>query len=128
MDAYLLDTNILIDAINARRGKKEALLRLLLAGKRLCCSTVTVLEIFAGLRPEEEGVADLVLSQLELIDVSREIATLAGKAKYAFARKGVTLSVPDAMIAATAMTHTMVLFTDNRRDFPMPELVFHEEA
>ena len=127
MQACLLDTNILIDAINDRRGRKESLLKLLRVGARLCCSTVTVVEIFAGLRAEEEAIASLIVSQLDVIHVTQEIAVQAGRAKYAWARKGTTLSVPDVVIAATAMHHRMPLFTDNRRDFPMSEIVFHED-
>jgi predicted nucleic acid-binding protein len=45
--------------------------------------------------------------------------------KNEWARRGQTLSVPDVLIAATALAHRLVLMTDNRKDFPMPELVLY---
>jgi len=126
MPAYLLDTNVLIDSLNDRRNRRDMLLMLLEAGHRLCCSTVTVLELFAGLHAGEERAAIAALSMLEVIDVDQEIAVRAGRMKYAWARKGKTLSLPDVTIAATALQHGLVLFTDNKRDFPMPELKLHE--
>jgi predicted nucleic acid-binding protein len=35
---------------------------------------------------------------------------------------GQTLTLDDTLIASTAITHRLILVTDNRKDFPMPEL------
>ena len=40
-------------------------------------------------------------------------------------KKGHTLSLPDVTIAAVALTHGLTLLTDNRKDFPMPELALY---
>ncbi len=40
-------------------------------------------------------------------------------------KKGRTLGVVDLIIAATALAHKLVLMTDNRKDFPMPQLTFY---
>ena len=37
-------------------------------------------------------------------------------------QKGHTLSYSDVTIAAVALTHGLVLVTDNQKHFPMPEL------
>jgi predicted nucleic acid-binding protein len=42
--------------------------------------------------------------------------------KGAWARKGVTLELPDILIAAVAIEHGLALATDNLRHYPMPEL------
>jgi predicted nucleic acid-binding protein len=42
--------------------------------------------------------------------------------KSGWARKGRTLSLPDAIIAAIAIENECSLMTDNRKDFPMLEL------
>jgi predicted nucleic acid-binding protein len=52
------------------------------------------------------------------------VARRAGTLKAAWARKGITLTLPDVMIAATALEHYAGLATDNRKHFPMPELQF----
>jgi hypothetical protein len=45
-----------------------------------------------------------------------------------WARKGKILGVVDAIVAATALEHGLMLVTDNRKDFPMPEIAFFPPA
>jgi predicted nucleic acid-binding protein len=47
---------------------------------------------------------------------------LGGKLKSAWARKGRTLALADAIVAAIAIERECALLTDNRKDFPMPEV------
>jgi len=56
--------------------------------------------------------------------VTWEIARLAGELQNAGARKG-TRFPADVTIAAVALAHGLTLLTDNRRDFPMPELALY---
>jgi predicted nucleic acid-binding protein len=49
----------------------------------------------------------------------------AGRLRYEWRRQGQTLSLADATIAAVAIHHSLILLTDNRRHFPMPELSMH---
>jgi predicted nucleic acid-binding protein len=53
------------------------------------------------------------------------VAQRAGALRYEWARKGITLALTDTMIAATALQYGLTLITDNRKDFPMPELTIH---
>ena len=50
------------------------------------------------------------------------MARLAGLLKRDLARKGTTVTVADATIAAVALVHELTLMTDNVKDFPMNEL------
>jgi hypothetical protein len=50
------------------------------------------------------------------------VARIAGLLKRDYGRKGQTLTVADATIAAVAVFHALTLVTDNVRDFPMKEL------
>ena len=54
--------------------------------------------------------------------MTQKIARRAGSLKFEWARKGVTIDITDAIIAATALLYDLWLATDNRKDFPMPEL------
>ncbi|HEV2688616.1 MAG TPA: type II toxin-antitoxin system VapC family toxin [Bryobacteraceae bacterium] len=125
MAIYLLDTSVIIDALNRKRGRWEFLAKLVEAGETLACSAVTVMEIYAGMRSHEAAGTESFLDGLEHYGVDRELARYAGMLKNEWARKGRTLSAPDVLIAATALAHRLVLMTDNRKDFPMASLALY---
>lgn len=54
------------------------------------------------------------------------IARRAGKLKNTYARLGQTLALDDTIVAATALEHGLTLMTDNRRDFPQPDLKLYD--
>jgi hypothetical protein len=125
MAIYLLDTSVIIDALNRKRNRWQLLASLVEAGETLACSAVTVAEIYAGLRPRESAATEIFLEGLEHYSLDRELARYAGLLKNEWARKGRTLAIADVLIAATALAHKLVLMTDNRKDFPMPQLVLY---
>jgi predicted nucleic acid-binding protein len=125
MAIHLLDTSVLIDALNRKQGRWELLQSVVESGDTLACSVVSVTEIYAGMRSHEASATRLFLERLEHYDVDLELACYAGLLKNEWASRGKTVSVPDVLIAATALLHKLVLMTDNRKDFPMPELVLY---
>jgi predicted nucleic acid-binding protein len=58
MPTYLLDTSVIIDALNNRRQRRELLLDLLKQGNLLACCSVDVTEVYAGMRPKEEPATE----------------------------------------------------------------------
>lgn len=88
------------------------------------CSVMSVAEVYAGMKPGEATATEDFLQGLECLEVSQKVARKAGRLKYDWARKGRTLDIPDAIIAAVALDLDLPLATDNRRDFPMEELRF----
>ena len=122
MATYLLDTSVIIDALNGRNHRAQHLEDLLQQGHLLACCSINVTEIYAGMRPKEEAKTRAFLESLDYLDVTWDIARQAGLLKRDYARQGITLAVTDTTIAATAMTHGCILLTDNVKDFPMKEL------
>jgi tRNA(fMet)-specific endonuclease VapC len=121
-EGYLLDTSRIIDALNNRGDCRIRLAALLSAGHTLACCTINVIEVYAGMRPKERAATDAFLRNLEYYEITWKVAARAGALRYAWARKGHTLSLPDVTIAAVAIEHNLILLTDNARHFPMPEL------
>ncbi len=122
MAAYLLDSSVIIDFLTGRRGRQQLLEGLVQQGNMLACCSVNVAEVYAGMRPAEEPRTELFLRQLDYREITWEIARDAGLLKNQWARKGHTLSLADATVAATALAYGLILLTDNIRHFPMPEL------
>jgi len=125
MTTFLLDTSVIIDAINDKKNRNAALIALVEEGHILACCPVNVAEVYAGMRPKEEPKTSALLQSLRLYPVTFPVAELAGRFKRDYGHKGKTLTIPDVMVAAVAIHYQLTLITDNAKDFPMPDLSFH---
>jgi predicted nucleic acid-binding protein len=121
----LLDSSVLIDVLRSRHKRRQLLADLVLAGHSLATSALNVAEVFAGMRPQEERQTKEFLDALDCYALTNSSAKLAGTLKNTWARKGRTLTLADAIVAAVALEHDCTLMTDNRKDFPMPELEYY---
>ncbi|HKI13396.1 MAG TPA: type II toxin-antitoxin system VapC family toxin [Candidatus Acidoferrum sp.] len=120
----LLDTSVIIDALRGKMDRRNLLLKLSENGCILACCAINVAEVYAGARPDEEQDTLKFFQGLECIEIDWEVAQRAGALKYEWARKGKTIDLPDVIIAAAALAFDLTLATDNRKDFPMPDLKF----
>jgi predicted nucleic acid-binding protein len=122
----LLDSSVLIDVLRAKRGRRAWLAELVRDGHGLETSALNVAEIYAGTRPEEEARTKEFLGALLCHPVDSGTAERAGRFKRQWALKGRTLALADTLVAAVAIEQKCVLATDNRKDFPMPEVRLYE--
>ena len=128
MPKYLLDTTALIDYMRGRQDVVDLVTSLARDGHQLGVCCINVAELYAGLRPGQQALADQLIDNLETYEVTQHVAKEAGRYCYDFARHGVTLTIADALIAATAVKETATLVTANARDFPMEGLLVLEHA
>lgn len=115
MPEWMFDTVVLIDYFCGRPGVLpyfEAILNKEATG---AYSTISELELWQGLRPGEEDRHEALLSLLERVPLSGDIARLAGEMRHDVGLS--KLSLPDAAIAATAAHLGRPLVTRNTRDF-----------
>jgi hypothetical protein len=115
----LLDTTVLVDAL---RGHSEALRYIEQLPDRPAISSVTVAELYAGVRVEEEEALHQFISIFNVFPVDASVAQRAGYWRRDFG-PGHGTSLTDAMIAATAETQGAELATHNTKHFPMLEHV-----
>lgn len=113
---FLLDTDIIIDFL---RGKTEAVNYVKTFVNNTVISTISVAELYAGVRGStERKELDDFLGLFPIIPVSFEIAQMGGlyKQEY-FKSHGIGLA--DAIIAATAYKNLLEIKTLNIKHFPM---------
>jgi tRNA(fMet)-specific endonuclease VapC len=122
MATFLLDTSVIIDVLNDKRGRPAFLLELLAEGHLLACCPINVTEVYAGLRPKEEIATEALLTSLLYFPITLPVARSAGELKREHRRKGITLNLGEVVIAAVALSNQLTLLTDNVKDFPMKEL------
>jgi tRNA(fMet)-specific endonuclease VapC len=125
MATYLLDTSVIIDAINNKKGRRQLLSELIEQGNTLACCPINIAEVYAGLRPQEEQNTQAFLHSLELYPLTGPVAELAGLLKRDHGKKGQTLNLGDVLIAAIALHNGVQLLTDNTKDFPMKDLTLY---
>ena len=118
----LLDTTVLIDALRRRGQRRELIADLVRAGHVIATTTLNIAEIYAGIRTGDEPDAEALFEWLHVYDLNGLSARLAGRLKNTWSRKGRTLSLADAIIAAIAIQNECQLLTDNQKHFPMPEI------
>ena len=122
MATFLLDTCVIIDVLNNKRGRPALLVDLVRAGHVLACCPINITEVYVGMRHKEEAATEGFLSSLQYVSIPPPAARLAGELKRDYARKGTTLNLGDVIIAAVAVHNQITLLTDNNKDFPMAGL------
>ena len=107
----LLDSNIIIYAAQSQ----YAYLRQLIAGYGdAAISAVSLIEIFGypDLDEEENRIFREILQKVQVLAITPDIVALA-----TWLRQQRRMGIGDAIIAATALAHNLILITRNTRDF-----------
>lgn len=120
---YLLDTTIAIDVLRNSRTAVDRFEELFVNGDTAYVTDVVVCELATGARPEDEPGLAAFIRAVEYVRPGPEVAAVAGRWRGQARRRGVTLSVPDALIAATADALGATVITRNLQDFgwlPVP--------
>ena len=122
MSRYLLDTTALIDFSKGREPAYSLVRRFIENGDEAGVSPINVAEFYSGLAPTQWDVWDEFFEPLILWPISLDAARKAGRFRYDFARKGISLSTTDTLVAAVALEHRATLVTSNVKDYPMDEV------
>ena len=116
---YVLDTSFAIDQL---RGDPVAVGRfreLFAAGDDPYLNEVVVCELAAGSSAPHDPDLLALLGAVEFIQPGPDSALLAGRWRAEARRRGFTLSLPDALIAAAADSLGATVLTRNVRDFAL---------
>jgi len=119
--SLLLDSDILIDHLRKEQKALDYLQQEIDAGSLLFISVISRTEIFSGARKGEEGTIQGLFDLLTPVDVDVAIADRAGEYLKKFS-KSHSVTIGDAIIAATAREMGGALVTRNLKHYPMKDL------
>ena len=112
---YLIDSDVIIWHLRGRAKTVELLQRLSDEGP-LACLVLSLTEVMRGAKAAELQSTEALLAELEVFDITREIAIMAAS----HVRRG--LGMVDAQILATCLTYGLTLVTYNHKHFDVPEM------
>jgi predicted nucleic acid-binding protein len=118
---YLLDSTGLIDWLKGRPGAARTLEELAIENV-LAVNAVSVAEVYAGIKDKDLPMTDRLFAGFDYWQIDHLTARLAGTYRYEYARRGLSMSITDMLLAAHAVNMDATLVTGNLRHFPMPEL------
>ena len=116
MNKVLFDTDVLIEYL---RGKDEAQIYIDSIQDLVYMSSITMAELYAGVRKGEESrKLDVFIETFEVISLNKNIAKMGGLYRNQYKPSHGT-GLADALIAATAKEIGAQVITFNIKHFPM---------
>jgi len=125
MKAVLLDSDVVIEILRGRNGAIQSLWTATVGSDMLVLySPVTAAEIEHGLRENERQPVEAWFAALTCVPIDTVIGVKAGGYLRQF-EKSHGLELGDALIAATAVVHSLHLWTRNKKHYPMRDIQLH---
>lgn len=120
----LVDSDILIEV---SRGRDAGILakwqELSASNAHILYSPITAAELWAGACPTERETLRILFDALACVPADYRIGRRAGEYIQRY-RKSHSVELADALIAASAVETNALLWTRNRKHYPMAELGF----
>jgi len=117
----LLDTDVIIEILRKNVLVTNSVKKLHREGQIICYSPIAKAEIYCGIRPKEEIPTARLFMTMQCLPIDEKIGEKAGHYLKTY-HKSHNLELGDALIAATANCLKTVLYTLNRKHFPMKDI------
>jgi hypothetical protein len=122
----LVDSDILIEVSRARDASVVSRwVELSTSDALILFSPVTAAELWAGARPAESAALEALFEALVCVPADAAVSRRAGEYLRRY-RKSHGVELGDALIAGTAVVSGAMLWTRNRKHYPMTELTFYD--
>ncbi|ACO32612.1 MULTISPECIES: type II toxin-antitoxin system VapC family toxin [Acidobacterium] len=123
--SVLVDSDILIEV---SRGRDTAIVERWMALSRsveaVLYTPVTAAELWAGARPGEQELLTRLFQAIDCAPLDEETGRMAGAFLRQF-HKSHSVELGDALIAAAAVQQEAMLWTRNRKHYPMAGVRFY---
>jgi predicted nucleic acid-binding protein len=114
LEKILLDTNILIEIL---KGNQNIVYKIENFTSILCISSITVMELYYGaINKAELFNLKKFVSLFKIIEIDENISNISTELIFEYA-KSHNLTIPDSLIASTAISKNLKLYTLNLKDF-----------
>jgi predicted nucleic acid-binding protein len=114
---YLLDTTFGIDFLRGDAAAVDRFEQLFEQGDEPYVNDVVLCELAVGSRAVDDPVFEAFIRAIAFVQPGPDAALSAGSWRAEARRRGLTLSLSDALIAAAAMSLEATVLTRNLRDF-----------
>jgi predicted nucleic acid-binding protein len=120
----LVDSDILIEVLRGRdQGILARWMELGESSNFILCSPVSIAELWHGARAREHQALEGLFRALICIPIDADTGRRAGDFLHAY-HKSHSVELGDALIAGAAQQHNAMLWTRNRKHYPMRDLGF----
>ncbi len=117
----------IIEVLPGHADVIEAAHALEASGTPTYCTPISVAEVYAGIRPDEEHITRAFFEARGEVVLDADTGRRAGAYLARYARSH-SVEIADSLIAAAATTSDLRLWTLNRKHYPMDDLQFYEPA
>ena len=125
LTGVLLDSDVIIEILRGNDEVVEGVAALEAGAIPTYCTPISWAEIYAGLRAGEETLTAAFFEARGEVVLDAVAGRQAGHylARY---RGSHGVEIADALVAAAATTAGLLLWTRNRRHYPMPDVRFYD--
>ena len=113
----LLDSDVIIWILRGRAEYIEKF-KFLFENGLIFTTPISVAEIFAGARPNEEKVINNFFQSIEVLQIDQKTGMNAGNYMNQFSHSH-KIEIADALIGASTLIHKLKLWTLNKKHYPM---------
>ncbi len=124
MTKILLDTDIVINLLKKDQLHLEKFLSLDNDGAVFYCNPIVVAEIYAGAFQREIISINQFFDHLININICKFTGIQAGQYANQYRKAYNKISLEDYLIAASAKINSLALWTNNRKHYPMEDILF----
>ena len=125
MTKILIDTDIIIWLLKKNELYVEKFIEAQNKGYIFLLSPIVSAEIYAGAFKREYQTIRQLFTFFQPLILDNTTGELAGKYANKFRKSHNTISLEDYLLAATSKRENALLWTDNKKHFPMSEIKFY---